>query len=349
MAASITTHSQIALVQTKLFVYNVGAQRPVRCSPDYDYRMEIGVRFVGVVLRLLNLLLSPLWWALNRGRHRSLPPLANPLLFDSGSTLARKIRNGEVTSEQIVAAYIERIKEVNPYLNAVVEERFEAALQDARDVDKKLTEAKKIGRVEELTQNSPLLGVPFTVKESCSLEGLSNSVGCLNLAGRRATEDGAAVRRVRAAGAIPLLVSNTPELCLGWETSNLLHGTTNNPYCLTRSPGGSSGGEAALLASGASPLSVSSDIAGSIRVPAAFCGVFGHKPTPGTVQLTKLCRFELPANDGMRRFSAPHLPPSPVLSILRHCDAYVPNFVPYTVYDVLIFEVELPGRLSQFR
>ncbi|XP_053603747.1 fatty-acid amide hydrolase 2-A-like isoform X2 [Plodia interpunctella] len=190
-----------------------------------------------------------------------------------------------ITSEGLVSAYIDHIKTVNPLLNAVVEERYRAALEDAKAVDRKIEEAKRNGALKQLFEGRPLLGVPFTVKESCSLSGLSNAVGCLENAGRRATIDGEAVRLVKEAGAIPLLVSNTPELCLGWETTNLLRGATNNPYDFNRTPGGSSGGEAALLACGASPLSVSSDIAGSIRIPAAFCGIFGHKPTPGIIPI----------------------------------------------------------------
>ncbi|PZC75521.1 hypothetical protein B5X24_HaOG206011 [Helicoverpa armigera] len=242
--------------------------------------MEVGVQIVGIILRLLNFLLAPLFWFRARD-HRRLPPVTNPVLLKSAAELAEAIRNGEITSEKLVTIYIERVKEVNPYINAVVDERYRAATEDAKAVDRQIEEAKKNGTFEDLVKAKPLLGVPFTVKESCSLAGLSNSVGCLENAGRRATTDGGVVSLVKKAGAIPLLVSNTPELCLGWETTNLLRGTTNNPYCLNRTPGGSSGGEAALLSSAASALSVSSDIAGSIRLPAAFCGVFGHKPTPG--------------------------------------------------------------------
>ncbi|XP_047022576.1 fatty-acid amide hydrolase 2-A-like [Helicoverpa zea] len=246
--------------------------------------MEVGVQIVGIILRLLNFLLAPLFWFRARD-HRRLPPVTNPVLLKSAAELAEAIRNGEITSEKLVTIYIERVKEVNPYINAVVDERYRAATEDAKAVDRQIEEAKKNGTFEDLVKNKPLLGVPFTVKESCSLAGLSNSVGCLENAGRRATTDGGVVSLVKKAGAIPLLVSNTPELCLGWETTNLLRGTTNNPYCLNRTPGGSSGGEAALLSSAASALSVSSDIAGSIRLPAAFCGLFGHKPTPGIISI----------------------------------------------------------------
>ncbi|XP_028163363.1 fatty-acid amide hydrolase 2-A isoform X3 [Ostrinia furnacalis] len=246
--------------------------------------MEVGVRLLGIVLRLLNFLLAPLFWFRTRNR-RAVPRPPHPLLLRSAKEHATAIRSGEITSEELVIAYINRVQEVNPLLNAVVEERYRAALEDAKEVDRCLNEAIRTGTLEELVAAKPLLGVPFTVKESCSLAGLSNAVGCLEYAGRKATEDGGAVRLVKEAGGIPLLVSNTPELCLGWETTNLLKGTTNNPYCLSRTPGGSSGGEGALLACGASAVSVASDIAGSIRVPAAFCGVFGHKPTPGIIPI----------------------------------------------------------------
>ncbi|XP_052753513.1 fatty-acid amide hydrolase 2-A-like isoform X2 [Galleria mellonella] len=246
--------------------------------------MQVAVRLLGVLLRLLNLLLAPIFWLKARDR-RPLPPAPPPLLLRSATSLAAAIRQGEITSEELVFAYIDHVKAVNPVLNAIVEERYRAAIEDAKAVDRKIEEAKKNGTLQPLTAEKPLLGVPFTVKESCSLIGMSNAVGCLEHAGRKATKDGEAVRLVKQAGAIPLLVSNTPELCLGWETTNLLRGTTNNPYCLNRTPGGSSGGEGALLACGASALSVSSDIAGSIRLPAAFCGVFGHKPTPGLISI----------------------------------------------------------------
>ncbi|KPJ21489.1 Fatty-acid amide hydrolase 2, partial [Papilio machaon] len=151
-----------------------------------------------------------------------------------------------LTSGEVVGAFIERVKEVNPYLNAVVDERFEEALQEANTLDQRLHEARWGGADTELLKDKPLYGLPFTVKESCSLAGMSDSVGCVERSGSRAASDGAAVRRVRGAGAVPLLVSATPELCLGWETTSLLHGRTNNPYDLHCTPGGSSGGEVRL-------------------------------------------------------------------------------------------------------
>lgn len=189
------------------------------------------------------------------------------------------IRKKQVRSEDVVRAYVERIRAVNPVLNAVVEDRFEAALEDAREADRKVSLAKDPDSLP------PLLGVPFTVKESCGVKGMSKCVGSLPRKGIKSDSDGEAVALVRMAGAIPLAVTTTPELCLSWETNNLVTGKTCNPYDLHRTPGGSSGGEASLLGAGASLLSVASDIAGSIRIPAMYNGIYGHKPTPGYVSI----------------------------------------------------------------
>ncbi|CAG2069402.1 unnamed protein product, partial [Timema podura] len=110
---------------------------------------------------------------------------------------------------------------------------------------------------------------------------MSHCVGSIPRLGIKADADGGAVRAIRKSGAIPIAVTNTPELCFGYETNNLVTGRTNNPYDCKRTCGGSSGGEAVMVSSGSSVISVSSDIAGSIRIPAMFNGVFGHKPTPG--------------------------------------------------------------------
>ncbi|XP_043483070.1 fatty-acid amide hydrolase 2-B isoform X2 [Leptopilina heterotoma] len=212
------------------------------------------------------------------------PPISNKLLFLSASELARKIRRKEISSEEVVTAYIDRCREVNPVLNAIVQDRFEAALIEARNIDKKLKNENKTE--EEWEKNVPLLGVPVTVKESIGVQGMSNSAGVKWSTPKIAFEDADVIRRTRLAGGIPLLVSNTPELCMCWETYNNVIGTTKNPYDTRRTPGGSSGGEAALLGSGASVLSLASDIGGSCRLPAMFCGVFGHKPTPGWISVS---------------------------------------------------------------
>lgn len=127
--------------------------------------------------------------------------------------------------------------------------------------------------------------MPFTVKESISVKGMSHVGGSTPRIGTKATKDAEVVERLKSAGAIPLLVSSTPEYCLSWECCTNVNGRALNPYDSRRTPGGSSGGEGALNGAGASVFGIGSDIAGSIRVPGMFNGVFGHKPTAGIVSL----------------------------------------------------------------
>lgn len=178
----------------------------------------------------------------------------------------------------MVQAYIDRCKEVNPLVNAIVEDRFEDALEEARQIDAEI--AKGTRTVEEMERDTPLLGLPVTVKESIAVKGMINQGGRVFKQRRVAAYDAPCVVLVKKYGGIILLVSNTPELCMCWETYNNVSGQTRNPYDLTRTPGGSSGGEAALISSGASLIGLSSDIAGSARLPAMFTGIYGHKPTP---------------------------------------------------------------------
>ncbi|GFG29557.1 hypothetical protein Cfor_12374 [Coptotermes formosanus] len=212
---------------------------------------------------------------------KKLPPIRNKLLLHSATTLARMIRTRQVTSEEVVKAYISRIRDINPLVNAMTDSRFEAALLDARYVDRVVETTEK--SEQEIAKETPFLGVPLSVKGSIATKGLKHSAGQLRFEKRRAQEDAEAVKLMRDSGAIPLVVTNTPELCMMIETYNKINGTTNNPYDLRRTPGGSSGGEAALLASAGSVIGLGSDIAGSLRIPAAFTGIFAHKPTPGVV------------------------------------------------------------------
>ncbi|XP_058453043.1 fatty-acid amide hydrolase 2-B-like [Malaya genurostris] len=244
--------------------------------------MQIWLRVLGVVLRVLNVVLLPLIKFVGGPRRKTpFPEIRNEMLEISAVDLAERIRNKELRSEDVVRAYIERIREVNPLINAVVEERFTAALEEARKVDEMIANMQTIW----LIKTYPLLGVPFTVKESCSLKGAVLTGGSLPRQGIKASSDGEAVAHLRAAGCIPLLVSNTPEYCLSWESYNHITGRTLNPYDNRRTAGGSSGGEGALIAAGASLFGVGSDVAGSIRVPALFNGIFGHKPTAGVISI----------------------------------------------------------------
>jgi fatty acid amide hydrolase 2 len=195
----------------------------------------------------------------------------------SALELAAAIRRREVSAEDVVTAHIELLRGAASRLNAIAADRFDAARQEAADADARLAHG---GDGEELP---PLLGVPFTVKESIAVEGMPNAAGTLARADVRAPSSAPTVQRLRGAGAIPLGVTNTSELTLWIESDNPLYGRTNNPYNPRRSAGGSSGGEGAAVGSGGVPFGLGSDIAGSIRVPALFCGVFGHKPSAGLV------------------------------------------------------------------
>ncbi|XP_011309611.1 fatty-acid amide hydrolase 2 isoform X2 [Fopius arisanus] len=235
-------------------------------------------RLIRVLLFLLSCLMIPLLRLRALRKQRRCPPIGNKILYMSATELAAKIRKRELACEEVVLAYIQRCRDVDPVLNAIVEDRFDEALEEARSIDVFLKSSDK--PEETLKNETPLLGVPITVKESISLAGMSHAAGRRTKDRVLALNDSDAVRRAKKAGAIPLLVSNTPEMCMCWETFNNVTGTTWNPYDTNRTPGGSSGGEAALVSSAASILSIASDIGGSVRLPAMFCGIFGHKPTP---------------------------------------------------------------------
>ncbi|KAG5260740.1 hypothetical protein AALO_G00295940 [Alosa alosa] len=159
---------------------------------------------------------------------------------------------------------------------------FSAALQEAAQVDR-LIEEETEGGEEALAERLPLLGVPLSVKESFAVQGMPNSAGLVSRAKLLASVDAPVVSYLKRAGAIPLGVTNTPELCMWSESHNRLYGLTRNPYSLDRTAGGSSGGEGSLLGGGASVFGVGSDIGGSIRMPCYFNGIFGHKGTPHVV------------------------------------------------------------------
>ncbi|XP_061379301.1 fatty-acid amide hydrolase 2-like [Danaus plexippus] len=217
-----------------------------------------------------------LYW---EGKKQVIPDLEkrHAFLAESATSLARKIKNKELKSETLVQAMIERMKQVNPLLNAIVADMYETALEEAREIDRQIAQ----GLSEELA-NKPFLGVPFTTKESQGLKGMPTTMGLWCRRNERASEDSEAVIRLRKAGAIALATTNLPELLIWQETRNPVYGQTNNPHHTGRSPGGSSGAEAALSATYATAISLCSDIGGSTRMPAFFCGLFGHHPTAGT-------------------------------------------------------------------
>jgi fatty acid amide hydrolase 2 len=194
----------------------------------------------------------------------------------SALQLARLIRERRLTSRAAVEAHVERIRRANPTLNAMVTERFGEARAEAEAADVRVQRE----RPEALP---PLHGVPCSIKECFALAGMPQTGGLVSRRRYRAAVDATAVARLRRAGAIPLGVTNTSELCMWMESDNRVYGRTNNPYDPARTVGGSSGGEAAIVAAGGAPFGLGSDIGGSIRMPAFFNGVFGHKPTGGLV------------------------------------------------------------------
>jgi amidase len=197
----------------------------------------------------------------------------NEILALSGVRQAKLIRKGEISAVELIELHLERIDEVNPSLNAVVDVLREPALRDAKAVDRRRADGEPLRVLE---------GIPFSIKDSIEVQGTVCSAGTL---GRRnappAGQDAALVAHLRAAGAIPLSRTNLPDLLFAFESDNLIYGRTNNPYDASRTCGGSSGGEAALIAACGSPFGLGSDAAGSVRVPAHYCGIASLKPTSG--------------------------------------------------------------------
>jgi len=203
----------------------------------------------------------------------------NKLFTLSATRLAEMIRNQVVTSRDVVNAHILRIKRVNPRVNAMVQSRFDEARKEAVHAD-------TIIRSTDKKNLPPFLGVPCTIKESFALKGMPNTGGLLKRKNLIAAQDATAVARIKKSGAIPLGITNVSEMCLWMESYNPVYGKTCNAYRTYCTAGGSSGGEAAIIASGGAPFGLGSDIGGSIRMPAFFNGIFGHKPTAGLIPNT---------------------------------------------------------------
>lgn len=202
---------------------------------------------------------------------------ANDITLKSASELAAAIRSKQLSSRAVVEAHLARIAEVNPKLNAIVQLTADSARKEADEADAALARGEIKG---------PLHGVPMTIKDTLETAGVICTGGTKGRANYVPKADATAVARLRAAGAIFLGKTNVPELAGAAETDNLVYGRTNNPYDLTRTPGGSSGGEAAIVSSCGSPLGLGTDAGGSIRMPAHFCGLAAIKPTSGRVPRT---------------------------------------------------------------
>jgi len=194
----------------------------------------------------------------------------------TGGGLARALRAREVSALELFDTAVARIERENPKINAVVVRDFDRARDAAKAAEAALVRGDR----------RPLLGVPMTVKESHHVAGLPTTWGLEPFAHWIPKRDGTGITRLKEAGAVILGKTNVPPALGDWQSDNPIYGRTKNPHDPTRSPGGSSGGSAAAVASGMVPIEYGSDIGGSIRVPSHFCGIYGHKPTYGLIPLT---------------------------------------------------------------
>jgi amidase len=191
--------------------------------------------------------------------------------FLPATKLAALVRRGKIGCVELLDHFIARVERLDPRLNAVVVRDFERARKAAKAMD----------RQRKKSASGPLHGVPMTVKESFNVAGLPTTCGYPERSGDAVEADAIPVERLKAAGAVIFGKTNVPVGLADWQSFNPVYGATNNPWNLAHTPGGSSGGGAAAVAAGISGLELGSDIGGSIRVPAHYCGLFGHKPTWG--------------------------------------------------------------------
>lgn len=215
------------------------------------------------------------------------------IIFSSTTQLAAAIGTGAVSASEVVDAHLAQIERVNPSLNAVITLDAEQARHQARAADAALARGEWWG---------PLHGVPFTLKDAHATAGMRTTTGFPPLATQVPQEDSSVTARLKAAGGILLGKTNVPVLLSDFQSDNPLFGRTNNPWDLARTPGGSSGGAAAALVAGMTPFEIGTDLSGSIRIPAHFCGLFGLKPTENRVSTVGLIPG-LPSSRSIRLMS----------------------------------------------
>ena len=206
--------------------------------------------------------------------------------FATAAKTADALRKKRISAAELLDLTFQRIDRHNPALNAIVWEDRERATNRARKADEALARGRATG---------PLHGVPITIKESFAYEGSPNTWGLPDLKNALSPRTAVAIERLESAGAIVVGKTNVPVMLADWQTFNPVYGTTNNPWDLTRTPGGSTGGGSAALAAGLGCLTVGSDLSGSIRIPAHFCGVYGHKPS---LELVSMAGFQPGPWDG---------------------------------------------------
>jgi len=199
------------------------------------------------------------------------------LTFASAVSLAAAIRAKKVSSREVIDAHLAQIERVNPRLNAVVRVLADSARSAAAEADRAVARGDAVG---------PFHGVPMSVKDAWEVAGVPSTGGTLGRANYIPEQDATVIAWMRSAGAIPIGMTNLPELSLAFESDNLVHGRANNPHNVERTPGGSGGGGAAAIAAGMSPIEIGADLGGSIRLPSHFCGIAGIRPTTGRAPMT---------------------------------------------------------------
>ncbi|MBX3084271.1 MAG: amidase [Anaerolineae bacterium] len=200
--------------------------------------------------------------------------MSDSIVALSVTDMAQQLREGRITAVETVEAHIARIEAINPALNAVVTKTYDTAREQARQADEVLKQGKPLGWLH---------GVPFTLKDCHETAGVLSTCGLVSRRDHVPDKDSFVTAQLKAAGAILLGKTNLPDNCWSQETNNPVFGRTNNPWDVTRTVGGSSGGSAAIVAAEGAAFDVGSDIAGSIRMPAAFTGIVGLRPTSGTI------------------------------------------------------------------
>lgn len=200
--------------------------------------------------------------------------MALEIIGQSAVELVRRIQQKELSCREVMQAFLQRIERVNPKINAIHQVAPERLLQQAEEKDRQIAKGERLGRLH---------GLPISMKNHCDVAGFVCNKGSYLLPQTACTTNATMVQRLLDEGAIIVGLTNVPELLVAFESENLIYGRTNNPYNLERIAGGSSGGEAALIAAGGSPLGIGSDAGGSIRQPAHVCGIVGHKPTHQTI------------------------------------------------------------------
>ena len=262
------------------------------------------------------------------------------LLWNDGLGQADAIQRRSISAVELITACLAHIESINPSINAIVQLDAERALARARDVDADIAAGRSPG---------PFAGAPFTVKDNMETDGIVTAIGVPERRDTVPVRDATVVHRMKAAGAILIGKTNCPPWGGGLETDNPLYGRTNNPFDLGRTPGGSSGGEAAAITSGMSALGLGSDSGGSLRYPAHFCGIAAIKPASGIVPVTG-------ALDDVGQFGALRDPRTQVgpmarsvrdvarmLQIIRGPDGIDPALIPCTS------EAREYGRLADLR